>query len=202
MIPVCLVCFLCFFITRISSCSKRADNQLSSSQGISDQLFIKHPEWEEDFLIENPYSRPGYKLSGVKNIFVHYVANAGSTAKQNRDYFNGLGQSGERSASSHFIIGLDGEIVQCVPLDEIAYAVAGRNEDSISIECCHPNEDGKFTQKTYESLVELLRWLMEVYDLKPEDVLRHYDSNGKLCPVYYVEHEDEWEELRSAIKSD
>ena len=31
------------------------------------------------------------------------------------------------------------------------------------------------------------------YDLEPKDVLRHYDVGGKLCPLYYVEHEDAWE---------
>lgn len=197
--PIILIFLIGFMVIRVRSCSKVVDNSIDEYQGISEKMFMEHPEWNEDFLKVNHYSRPGYLLSEVKNIFVHYVANPGSTAKQNRDYFNNLGETGERSASAHFIIGMDGEIIQCVPLNEIAYAVVGRNNDSISIECCHPDEDGQFTQETYDSLLKLLRWLLDVYDLSSEDVLRHYDSNGKMCPLYYVEHEDAWEQLKSDI---
>lgn len=197
--PILLICLICFMVTRVRSCSKTVDNTIDGYQGIPEKMFMEHPKWNEDFLKVNHYSRPGYLLPEVKNIFVHYVANPGSTAKQNRDYFNNLGETGERSASAHFIIGMDGEIIQCVPLNEIAYAVVGRNNDSISIECCHPDEDGKFTQETYDSLLKLIRWLLNVYDLSSQDVLRHYDSNGKMCPLYYVEHEDAWEQLKADI---
>ncbi|MFR8755306.1 MAG: hypothetical protein ACLVG5_00555 [Clostridium sp.] len=37
---------------------------------------------------------------------VHYTANPGTTAQQNRDYFEGLKDSHETHASSHFVIGL------------------------------------------------------------------------------------------------
>lgn len=161
--------------------------------------YEERPELQEDFLTPNRYSRPGETLERVENIFVHYTANPGSTAKQNRDYFEQLGSTGERSASSHFIIGYEGEIIQCVPLNEIAYAVKGRNYDSISIECCHLTEDGSFTNATYDSLLELLRWLMDMYQLDKDDILRHYDSNEKLCPLYYVEYEDAWEQLKEDI---
>ena len=55
--------------------------------------------------------------------------------------------------------------------------------------------DGSFTQETYDSLVEMLAWLLDKYDLEPKDILRHYDCGGKLCPLYYVEHEDAWQKL-------
>ena len=169
------------------------------TQGLWTRTYNEHPLWQEDFLMENEYSRPGIPLREVNNIFVHYTANPGTSAKQNRDYFNNLGITGERSASAHFIIGYEGEIIQCVPLDEIAYAVKERNQDSISIECCHLAEDGSFTKETYDSLIVLLQWLVDAYDLEKEDILRHYDSNGKLCPLYYVEHEDEWEQLKAEV---
>ncbi len=169
------------------------------TQGLSASDFESHPEWIEDFLTENQYSRPGIPLKNVDNLFIHYVANPGTTAKQNRDYFQNLSLTGERNASAHFIIGLEGEIIQCVPLNEIAYAVKEHNDSSISIECCHPEADGKFTEETYESLLELIRWLLDVYNLDKEDVFRHYDSNGKMCPLYYVEHEDAWEQLKNDV---
>lgn len=171
------------------------------TQGIRNSKFEKHPEWEELFLTVNEYSRPGTPLLKVEEVYVHYTANPGTNAHQNRSYFENLAETEETKASSHFIIGYEGEIVQCVPLNEIAYAVAGENPHSISIECCYVAEDGSFTQETYDSLIELLKWLSDVYGLKEEDILRHYDSNGKLCPIYYVEHEDEWKKLKNDVFS-
>ena len=168
-------------------------------QGLPAEEFATHPEWTEDFLTRNAYSRPGYRLPRVTNIFVHYTANPGSSAAQNRSYFEQQKDTHERSVSSHFIIGYEGEILQCVPLDEVAYAVQTRNYDSISIECCHLAEDGSFTEATYNSLIELLAWLTDVYDLESEDILRHYDCGGKKCPLYYTEHEDAWEQLKKDV---
>ena len=101
-------------------------------------------------------------------------------------------QTGETYASSHFLVGLDGEVLQNVPLNEVAYCSNQRNDDTISIECCHPDDSGEFTSATYESLVRLPRWLMEEYGLDTSQVIRHYDVTGKMCPKYYVEHEDAW----------
>lgn len=158
------------------------------------------PEITEDFLTVNPYSRPGEELPEVKNIFVHYTANRATSAAQNRSYFENLGLTGETSASAHFIIGYDGEIIQCIPLNEIGYAVKERNYDSISIECCYLSEDGKFTDATYQSLIKLCGWLLKEYDLIPEDMRRHYDVGGKKCPLYYVEHEDAWEQFLEDLR--
>ena len=103
------------------------------------------------------------------------------------------------SVSSHFIIGLDGEIIQCIPLNEMAYASNNRNRDTISIECCHPDESGKFNKETYDSLVKLVRALMKTYHLQSQDVIRHYDVTGKICPKYFVEHEDQWKEFLNTL---
>lgn len=170
-------------------------------QGLSAETYAAHPDWTEDFLTVNEYSRPGDPLTEVNNIFVHYTANPGTSAAQNRSYFEQLKDNHERSASAHFIIGYNGEIIQCVPLDEIAYAVQTRNEDSISIECCYKADNGQFTQETYDSLIKLLKWLIDAYDLQTDDILRHYDCGGKKCPIYYTEHEDAWERLKEDVKN-
>ncbi len=163
--------------------------------GIQQTEQLEPPPIIQDFIEVNDYSRPGTKLEGVKSIFVHYTANPETSAMQNRSYFANLAQTHDRSASAHLIIGYEGEIVQCIPLDEQAYGVKTRNGDSISVECCHLEEDGSFTQETYDTLIHTLAWLLEKYDLSTTDILRHYDCGGKLCPKYYVEHEDEWEKL-------
>lgn len=152
------------------------------------------PEWvERQLLPVNEYSRPGEKLTAVNGVVVHYTGNPGTTAEQNRSYFAGLAQSGETYASSNFVIGLEGEILECVPLDEVAYASSQRNYDTLSIEVCHPDDTGEFTQASYDALVKLVQWLVDTYGLERDQILRHYDVTGKECPRYYVQHPEAWE---------
>ena len=159
------------------------------------------PDWiTVDLLSVNPYSRPGIALEQVNGIVIHYVGNPGTTAEQNHSYFENLARTGETYASSHFLVGLDGEILQNVPLDEIAYCSNQRNEDTISIECCHPDDTGEFSQATYDSLVRLTRWLMDYYGLDTSQVIRHYDVTGKICPKSFVDHPEEWEQFLADLK--
>lgn len=159
------------------------------------------PDYRVDLIDINEYSRPGTALASVNGIVVHYTANPGTTAAQNRSYFQNLKDTGETYASSHFVIGIEGEIVQCVPCNEIAYASNERNEDTIAIECCIPDETGEFSEATYQSLVQLVTWLMGRYDLGTDDVIRHYDVTGKECPKYYVENENEWVRFKEDLLS-
>lgn len=160
---------------------------------------IAKPKMEEALLTPNEYSRPQLALTKVRGVVIHYTANPGTTGWNNRDYFEGLKDTKAAKVSSHFIVGLDGTKIQCVPLNEIAYASNDRNQDTISIECCHPKKNGKFTEETYQSLVELTAWLCGTYNLKRSDIIRHYDVTGKNCPKYFVEHEDAWEEFRDDV---
>ena len=157
------------------------------------------PEIDVQLLDVNPYSRPGTETEEITGIVVHYTANPGSTAQNNRDYFNGLKDSHETEASSNFIVGLDGEIIQCVPTWEMAYASNSRNIDTVSIECCHPDETGKFTDETYRSLVQLTAWLCVKFNLTEDQVIRHYDVTGKNCPKYFVENEDAWAQFKEDV---
>lgn len=157
------------------------------------------PDIDVELLTVNPYSRPGTKTNKITGIVVHYTANPGSTAMDNRNYFEGLKDSHETKASSNFVVGLEGEIVQCVPTWEVAYASNSRNIDTVSIECCHPDETGRFNDDTYQSMVKLCAWLCMKFDLTSEDVIRHYDVTGKNCPKYFVENEDAFAAFRDDI---
>ena len=159
----------------------------------------KRPELDVELLTVNPYSRPGTALEKVNGIVIHYTANPGATAIANRNYFENLKDTHTTKASSHFVVGLEGEIVQCIPTAEIAYASNDRNSDTISIECCYKNEDGSFEQATYDSVIKLTAWLCAKFGLTSEDVIRHYDVTGKLCPLYYVEHEDAWAQFKKDV---
>ena len=167
---------------------------------------VEVPDYvEQDFIRKNIFSRPDVGRQKVDKIVIHYVANPGSTARNNRDYFDSLAdqdpQKSGSSASSHFVVGLEGEVIQCIPVNEIAYANAPLNNTTVAIEECHPDDSGKFNDATYESLVDLTAFLCRQLKLTPGDVIRHYDVNEKLCPKYYVEHEDAWERFQKDVKA-
>ena len=152
-------------------------------------------------LTPNQYSRPQIAIGTIKKIVVHWVGNAGSTAINNRNYFEGLKAGANKVyASSHYIVGLEGEIIQCIPEDEVAYHANSANNYSIGIENCHPDWDGKFNDLTYKSLIALCADLCYRYKLNPEmDVIRHYDVTGKMCPLYYVKNITAWKQLKKDV---
>ena len=154
-----------------------------------------------DRLPVNGWSRPGQPVEEINGGVIHCVGDHGSSAQANRNYFASL-SSGEEGtyASSHFIVGLEGEVIQCVPLTEIAYASNERNGDTVGIEVCHPDDTGAFSDLTYARVVELTAWLCGTFRLDPEkDVIRHYDVSGKRCPLYFVDHPEAWEQFRADV---
>lgn len=190
-----------FFLLRFLNIGpfERTAKQTYGEQDTS-AMSIEEPVLDVQLLTVNEYSRPGLLSDKITGIVIHYTANPGSTAQQNRDYFENLKDTHTTMASSHFIVGIEGEIIQCVPTWEYAYASNTRNHDTVSIETCHLSEDGSYTEETYQSLVHLTAWLCEKFELTEQDVIRHYDVTGKICPKYFVEEEDAWEHFKADVK--
>lgn len=174
---------------------------------------------EKQLLTINKFSRPAKKIIEVKGIVIHWVANAGSSAQSNRNYFENLKNQREeknaRYASAHFIINLNGNIIQCLPVDEIAYHVGALkykdeikerlksypNNYTIGIELCHPDWTGRFTEETYYAAVELTATLLKQFNLNPQkDIYRHFDVTGKICPKYFVEKSEEWNNFKADVE--
>ncbi len=160
---------------------------------------VPDPGIDVQLLTINDYSRPGEKTDALDYIVIHYLGNPKTTAQENHDYFESLKDLQDTSMSANFVVGLKGEIIECVPPGEIAYASNSMNHLSVSIENCHLDETGRFTEETYESCVHLTAYLAEEYGIDREHIIRHYDVTGKECPLYYVEHEDKWEEFRDDV---
>ena len=158
---------------------------------------VSLPDWVDVQIIPvNGAARRGEPMKKVTDIAIHYVGNPGTTAQANRNYF----AQPDTQVSAHFLVGLDGEVLQNVQLNEVAYCSNQRNDDTISIECCHPDETGKFYDSTYQTLVNLCAYLCVEFDLKPDDVIRHYDVTGKICPKYFVDYPEKWEDFHKDVK--
>lgn len=197
---------LIFILVLIGGLSVYQNIRKSSNPPVSTAKPAKYevpkPTIQKELLTENPNSRPGILLEQVHGVVIHYTANPGTDAMANRNYFEGrknLEESVKNKVSSHFVVGLDGTIIQCIPLKEIAYASNDRNSDTISIECCHPGKSGKFTKETKDSLIRLTAWLCGKYSLQEKDIIRHYDVTGKMCPRYYVKHPKKWSALQADV---
>ncbi len=168
------------------------------------ETVVPAPDIDEQLLTVNPWSRPGKSIISLDKIVVHYLGNPQTTAQQNHDYFESLKNQEDDdpdgvSMSANYVIGLEGEIIHCVPDDEVAYASNQMNSYSLSIENCHPDETGKFTDETYESLVKLVAYLTDQHGLGRDDIIRHYDVTEKDCPKYFVENPEEWERFKDDV---
>lgn len=150
----------------------------------------------QDHIPINQYSRPGIRRKTTLAVAWHWVGKPMQTAKMVRDYFASLAKPYNPDkpiyASAQFIIGMDGEIIQCMPIDEVAYHAGSSQVDpdsgkiytdlarkllgtqycglqytpnhaTIGIELCHKDWQGEFSDKTLDSLVELTAWLFDEY---------------------------------------
>ena len=137
-----------------------------------------------NYLTPNQYSRPCTKRTRTTKVAVHYVGNPNTSALANRNYFENCKDT-HKYVSSNYIVGLIGEIICCVPDEEIAYCTNQANSYSVSIEVCHPKKDGVFADCTYVSLCELCSMLLKKYNLTVDDLIRHYDVTQKQCPLHW-----------------
>lgn len=119
-------------------------------------------------------------------ITIHWVGPyPGQTPDIVRDYW--ISSGGE--ASAHYII-KDDECMQCWPLTRVAWhaGCSVGNNSSIGIEVIPKDTDGEFSEKSIETLKELLSKLPKL------PIVRHHDWTGKDCPKYYCSN-DKWKEL-------
>jgi hypothetical protein len=121
-----------------------------------------------------------------------------SKAKDNATYFAG----GNRNASAHLFVDAN-ETWQSVEFKNIAWAVGSNglldqgspfakfggklfriatNTNSISVEMCLSSA-GTIAEATQKETGEIFRWLMDEFKVPIDNVIRHFDVNGKVCPI-------------------
>jgi len=163
----------------------------------------------------NEFSRPGTKLHQVRGIVLHWVANPMTTPEQNREFFEQCRHGQNGYGSAHFIIGIDGQILQIIPTNEMAYHVGSReyteyaqvkfgdypNNCTLGIELCHPDWSGRFTRETLTSTARLSAELCTEFDLDPvEDITTHHRIVGwKDCPKWFVNYPEKFCAFKIAV---
>ena len=185
-VAVLLVCAVALGVVWWFSPSRQANDRVQALREVTLPDYVT-----PDLIPMLGTARSGRALADFNGIVIHYVGNPATSATANRNYFAKAGTT----VVSHFVVGLEGEIIQCLPLWERSVASNSRNSDTISIEVCHPDDTGKFNEDTYAAVVRLTAWLCQVGDLSAEQVIRHYDITGKECPRYFVRNEAAWEQF-------
>lgn len=164
---------------------------------------VQKPEMIEKFMKINKYGRPGTKRRRTTKIAFHFTGQHDVSAKNTVSYFSNVVANGYRVngryiyASSHLVIGLQGELYHIVPFNEIAYTTNSANAYSIGVECATTGADDHYTDEEYKTMVKTGAWLAQTYRLDPrKDFIRHYDVTGKICPRYFVNHKSQWEQFK------
>ncbi|MCP8968734.1 peptidoglycan recognition protein family protein [Ectobacillus ponti] len=148
------------------------------------------------FPIEQSYisygnSRPGRRVVKRRFVVAHDTGNPGSRAMGNRDYF----EQNQPKSSAHTFVD-DRQIVEIIPLDEVAYHVRysvpadnerygyDANNAAIGVELCYGG-DVSFWD-AYTRFTWYLAYLCQLYGLNPKtDIVSHkeLDPKRKIDPV-------------------
>lgn len=138
--------------------------------------------------------------SDIEYLIFHYTGNKGDTALNNAKYFNAC----NRNASAHFFVD-DENIYQVVNLNNSAWAVGdGKgaygilNRNSVSIEMCC-NSEGFISETTEANALELGKYLMDLYGIDLDHVVRHYDASRKICPNWTNNNWERWLNFKSKL---
>jgi len=166
--------------------------------------------WKEGFNIniKKNLTTVNYTPSNNKQnkyIVIHYTGNNGDTAEGNANYFHSI----NRNASANYFVD-EKEIYQVVPDNCVAWHCGAktykhpscRNNNSIGIELCsRKDEKGNyyFKKETINNSIKLAVQLMHDYNIPIENVIRHFDVTGKLCPRPFIEN-TAWQEYVPLLK--
>lgn len=154
----------------------------------------------------NPFFSKGKrKKKNVIGIVIHNTGNERDRAVSNAKYFL---NNKERYAGAHFVIDKQGIIYQCGRLKDICHSVEGacysrelfyrtlNNANTISIELCDiVNTD--ISKAQLEALKCVIHYVRK-YCKNANIICRHFDINGKKCPVHYLE-EKKWKIFKKEI---
>lgn len=143
----------------------------------------------------------------TRYLVIHYTSNRGDTAKNNADYF--AREALTSPASAHYFVD-ETEIWASVPENCVAWHCGAktyvhptcRNTNSIGIEICMNATDGSVREGSITHAAELVRELMQRYQIPVERVLRHHDVTGKDCPAPMVEDVARWNAFLDSLKEE
>lgn len=164
------------------------------------------------------WARSGRKMAEVQGVILHWPSAPGQGWRPVWQWW--ATRSGSYG-SAHYIVDQSGLVVNCIPLDEVAYHVGAQkytewaaakfgpypNFHTIGIEICHNDLTGQPTTEAASAAESLCRKLCYKYDLNPiTDIATHFavsekrDANGP-CHKWYVDFPEELAAFKERVRS-
>lgn len=147
------------------------------------------------------YNHSGRNGQAIKYIVMHYTGTRKTdTAMNNAIYFG----RGNRDASAHYFVDTD-SIVQVVEDGNASWNCGDgngkygiTNQNSLAIEMC--GTDGTISAATEDNALDLVKFLMNKYNIASDRVVRHYDASRKVCPAPWSRNEwSKWNDFKSRL---
>lgn len=157
-------------------------------------------------VIHDEFKTIGFNLTKKINRTIKWIVihNTGTdaSAENNCKYF----RSGNRGASADFFVNKNGSIYLYNGDIKNYYSwhsgKKAMNIESIGIEVVNSGEE--FTGPQQLALQELIDYLCKTYGIDRNNIIRHYDVTGKICPMAYSGTESKnrkWQALKATISS-
>ncbi|EHI98060.1 N-acetylmuramoyl-L-alanine amidase family 2 [Clostridium sp. DL-VIII] len=136
-------------------------------------------------------------------IVIHDTGDPGAIAQNEHDYFAG----GDRQASADFFVD-SANIIQIINTDAYyswhcgdGHGVYGiSNSNSLGIEMCIES-DGIPSGATIQNTLDLIKYLMNKYNIDIDHVVRHYDASRKCCPNSFSSNNwQRWTDIKQKLQ--
>lgn len=140
--------------------------------------------------------------NSATEIAIHQTGNVGKGA--NAEMHGKLQVNGNtRTAGWHYTVD-DKEAVQSFPHSARVYhtGTTHGHKNAIAVEICiNSDEDYK---KAIANAVELVKKIMKQEGISINNVKRHYDYSGKICPAQIMDNKDgiSWADFKDMLKDD
>ncbi len=139
------------------------------------------------YLTKSLNTRRMEKIDRVDKILITSSKYNGFTALKNRNVIEMGKYKDEHEFSCHYIVGLNGEIINIIPEDELSLASRGiDDENTISIMLC-VDKNGEYTKEELFSFKRLLNRLINKYKVAEKNVLMEKDVNNSRRPKGIVD---------------
>ncbi|MCI6326734.1 MAG: N-acetylmuramoyl-L-alanine amidase [Clostridiales bacterium] len=155
------------------------------------------------YIPQDSQARSG-RTRAIHYIVIHETDNTGAhaTAKAHSAYLQE--NCWKEQKSWHYTVD-DHEIWHHLPDNEVGYHAGdsswkeGGNRNGIGIELC-VNQGGNFEQ-TMRNAAQLTAYLLLQYHLTIDDVKKHQDFSGKICPSTIIET-NRWQDFLNMVQED
>ena len=140
------------------------------------------------YLTKSLNTRRFEKMKEIKYIIITSSKYNGFSALKNRNIIEKLKYKEDNEFSCHFIIDINGTILNIIPEREKAICSRNINYDNKSISIMLTlNKNGKYEKEELISLKKLIHTLKRRYDIKSENILTEFDINGSRKPILFCD---------------